>query len=425
MVVDDRIAIIGSANINERSQRGDRDSELACVIRDVDMIDSTMAGKPYKVGRFAHTLRIRLMREHLGVDVDALEEEEANMDLMSREPSLDPEDIETWDPRREQGTSGTTGVQREKGHRTRAAHTLKKAGEIISETAHGVAEAGAANAERAIPRIDEDVASKFGGKPQQDGAHTTLTEEGEPTDGDEIVTGHRDGRGFASTVVPTLEEKFYAEKKKLGDVPDANATGAAERRHSRRNEEKGNLEPPNSARTDGGADGGGGEQMDDLSKTRGQQTTQYSKEAHDTRQFVDNQAETQNTATPPDIKKAQPIGGDDAGRREEEGEEEARVTEGSETSRSPRHARVQSNGTVRSSDSKPEKEKTASTSKVSKSNEQIANNNKVDSAIRKGLDTSNKKNPYTVPTRRPKIDAKKFADPLIDSFYKDMWVAGE
>lgn len=51
-VVDDRTVIIGSANINERSQRGDRDSELACIIRDTDMMDSTMAGKPYKVGRF-------------------------------------------------------------------------------------------------------------------------------------------------------------------------------------------------------------------------------------------------------------------------------------------------------------------------------------------------------------------------------------
>ena len=39
MIVDDRLVIIGSANINERSQRGDRDSELASVIRDTDMID--------------------------------------------------------------------------------------------------------------------------------------------------------------------------------------------------------------------------------------------------------------------------------------------------------------------------------------------------------------------------------------------------
>jgi phospholipase D1/2 len=37
--VDDRLAIIGSANINERSQRGDRDSELAAIIKDTDLID--------------------------------------------------------------------------------------------------------------------------------------------------------------------------------------------------------------------------------------------------------------------------------------------------------------------------------------------------------------------------------------------------
>ncbi|EPS36233.1 hypothetical protein H072_10273 [Dactylellina haptotyla CBS 200.50] len=72
MVVDDRIVIIGSANINERSMLGFRDSEVAAVVRDQDTIWSTMAGRPYLVGRFAHTLRLRLMREHLGIDVDEL-----------------------------------------------------------------------------------------------------------------------------------------------------------------------------------------------------------------------------------------------------------------------------------------------------------------------------------------------------------------
>ncbi|MCJ1311879.1 Phospholipase D1 [Agyrium rufum] len=78
MVVDDRIAIIGSANINERSMLGDRDSECAAVVRDSDMISSTMNGEPYEVGRFPHTLRMRLMREHLGIDVDAVMEGEQN-----------------------------------------------------------------------------------------------------------------------------------------------------------------------------------------------------------------------------------------------------------------------------------------------------------------------------------------------------------
>lgn len=76
MIVDDRIAIIGSANINERSMLGSRDSECAAVVRDTDMLWSTMNGDPYLVGRFPHTLRMRLMREHLGIDVDEVAEEE-------------------------------------------------------------------------------------------------------------------------------------------------------------------------------------------------------------------------------------------------------------------------------------------------------------------------------------------------------------
>ncbi|KAF9919842.1 Phospholipase D1 [Linnemannia zychae] len=67
MIVDDRVAIIGSANINERSMLGNRDSEIAAVVRDKDYIDSTMNGIPYKVSRFAHTLRMNLMMEHLGL----------------------------------------------------------------------------------------------------------------------------------------------------------------------------------------------------------------------------------------------------------------------------------------------------------------------------------------------------------------------
>lgn len=76
MIVDDRTCIIGSANINERSMLGSRDSECAAVVRDTDMIWSTMGGEPYRVGRFPHTLRVRLMREHLGIDVDEVTEED-------------------------------------------------------------------------------------------------------------------------------------------------------------------------------------------------------------------------------------------------------------------------------------------------------------------------------------------------------------
>lgn len=99
MIVDDRIAIIGSANINERSMRGDRDSEVAAIIRDTDTIMSTMAGGPYRVGRFPHTLRVRLMREHLGLDVDEImqdEREEALEVAEQRENDQWEDQVKQW-----------------------------------------------------------------------------------------------------------------------------------------------------------------------------------------------------------------------------------------------------------------------------------------------------------------------------------------
>ncbi|SPQ26608.1 a6c3ebc7-1195-4077-acac-c91c9133602d [Thermothielavioides terrestris] len=96
IIVDDRVALIGSANINERSMLGSRDSETAALVRDTDLIWSTMAGRPYQVARFAHTLRLRLMREHLGLDVDEIMEEERQADL-DREEQFRAEMDEIYD----------------------------------------------------------------------------------------------------------------------------------------------------------------------------------------------------------------------------------------------------------------------------------------------------------------------------------------
>lgn len=85
MVVDDRIAIIGSANINERSMKGSRDSEICAVVRDTETVNITMAGKPYLAGKFAHSLRLRLMREHLGIEVDELELVERRFETLEKE----------------------------------------------------------------------------------------------------------------------------------------------------------------------------------------------------------------------------------------------------------------------------------------------------------------------------------------------------
>ncbi|CAO3596857.1 unnamed protein product [Absidia cylindrospora] len=67
MIVDDKTVICGSANLNDRSQLGNRDSEIAVVIEDTDMVDSKMNEQPYQAARFALTLRMHLFKEHLGL----------------------------------------------------------------------------------------------------------------------------------------------------------------------------------------------------------------------------------------------------------------------------------------------------------------------------------------------------------------------
>lgn len=54
--------IIGSANINDRSLLGTRDSEICCIVEDEDIIDSKMGGKPFKVGRMPHKFRTELYK---------------------------------------------------------------------------------------------------------------------------------------------------------------------------------------------------------------------------------------------------------------------------------------------------------------------------------------------------------------------------
>eukprot|EP01080_Neovahlkampfia_damariscottae_P008939 gene8939-888_t len=59
MLVDDRIAIIGSANINDRSLRGTRDSEICVVIEDEQKVESTMGGQKFFARKFAKDLRMK------------------------------------------------------------------------------------------------------------------------------------------------------------------------------------------------------------------------------------------------------------------------------------------------------------------------------------------------------------------------------
>ncbi|KAM7474184.1 hypothetical protein LguiB_021427 [Lonicera macranthoides] len=67
MIIDDRAALIGSSNINDRSLLGSRDSEIGVLFEDKDFVESSMNGEPWSAGKFAFSLRLSLWSEHLGL----------------------------------------------------------------------------------------------------------------------------------------------------------------------------------------------------------------------------------------------------------------------------------------------------------------------------------------------------------------------
>lgn len=67
MIIDDRITLLGSSNINDRSLLGSRDSEIGVVIEDKEFLESSMNGETWKAGKFSHSLRCSLWSEHLGL----------------------------------------------------------------------------------------------------------------------------------------------------------------------------------------------------------------------------------------------------------------------------------------------------------------------------------------------------------------------
>jgi len=101
MIVDDKRVIMGSANINDRSQKGDGDSEIALVVEDTELVKSTMDGKPYMASRFASSLRRKLFREHLGLIVpqDVKNANEQVTSFMMPAPILNEDESEMEEDR--------------------------------------------------------------------------------------------------------------------------------------------------------------------------------------------------------------------------------------------------------------------------------------------------------------------------------------
>lgn len=108
ILADDRVAVVASANINDRSLHGERDTELGVVLRSehlrpgravlrpgdaeraaLEVMASTMGGHPYHVSRVVHALRTRLWREWLGLACDD-DAQVARVLLSSRRAEREP-----------------------------------------------------------------------------------------------------------------------------------------------------------------------------------------------------------------------------------------------------------------------------------------------------------------------------------------------
>uniref|UniRef100_A0A8D2BBL1 Phospholipase n=1 Tax=Sciurus vulgaris TaxID=55149 RepID=A0A8D2BBL1_SCIVU len=74
LIADDNTVIIGSANINDRSMLGKRDSEMAVIVQDTETVPAVMDGREYQAGRFARGLRLQCFRVVLGYLSDPSED---------------------------------------------------------------------------------------------------------------------------------------------------------------------------------------------------------------------------------------------------------------------------------------------------------------------------------------------------------------
>uniref|UniRef100_A0A8C5CT88 Phospholipase n=1 Tax=Gadus morhua TaxID=8049 RepID=A0A8C5CT88_GADMO len=70
LIADDNTVIIGSANINDRSMLGKRDSEVAVIVEDSEKVASVMDGEVYQAGPYALKIRLECFRMILGANTD-------------------------------------------------------------------------------------------------------------------------------------------------------------------------------------------------------------------------------------------------------------------------------------------------------------------------------------------------------------------
>lgn len=348
------------------------------------MIDSTMGGEPYQVGRFAHTMRIRLMREHLGVDVDELEMNE-DTDLLDRKPEVPQTMQDAWDPDTEQQEAGIEDIER-------AGKPLGWASKVVESAKENLGNVFGEAKEATALELDKHK----GGLPR--GAATASDAVLDAREGRK-VEAETEGK-FSALDVPTLEDKGMAE----GRPRDEGQANGVEQRGTSSQKNGENGVAINNVR---------GEDDDEAAHLAGNGDPARSLDP--ITESADSKPSSIHDWTPAsDVAHAKDV---DTSPTPNGTARTAKVSLLSDS-----HESDLSRDLSRSSspDSRAPLSPGAGTSSL-KANDSSAGRSDSNASLRRNL--RGKANAYTIPVPAPVIDPFGFADPLCDSFYKDVWMA--
>ena len=108
MIVDDRFALLGSANINDRSLLGSRDSELAVLVLDGETSREDICGdgKLRPTRRFARNLRMAVWNKLFGITAGGRQAATQLADAVKK-----PAAPQSWQAIQEQASANTTAYE--------------------------------------------------------------------------------------------------------------------------------------------------------------------------------------------------------------------------------------------------------------------------------------------------------------------------
>lgn len=108
LIADDQVAVLGSANINDRSMLGDRDSELAAVITSLNTVRVPLAGPMQSVAKEVHELRVGLWKKHFGAGAPGRQASALLTDAVLKSPGVPS----TWQAIQQQSESNEKAYNR-------------------------------------------------------------------------------------------------------------------------------------------------------------------------------------------------------------------------------------------------------------------------------------------------------------------------